>query len=63
MSYSQDTNDDSANTCTAHRSTKGACRKTNLDALLALERVDGPFWEKVRRRHTAQDLEQYRDVR
>jgi hypothetical protein len=58
-SYSQDTNDHSANTCTAHRSTKskGASRNTNFDALLALEVVDGPIWKELRRRYTVQDLE------
>ena len=63
--YSQDTHDHSANTCTAHRSTKskGACRNADLDALLAPEIVDGPFWEKVRRLYTVQDLKQYRNVR
>ena len=57
--------DKSANSSTAYRSTKSkrACRKTNLDALLALERVDGPFREKVRRRYTVQDLEKYRNAR
>lgn len=47
-----------------HWSTKGARRDADLNALVCLEAVDGPLWQKVRRLLCAtQNLQQYRDAR